>query len=144
MTTSPTPPSPLRAALLREETLDESKYEEYRMNLHLALNRAERRERITFHICWVSMLVAWGLSLVGGLRIIGSFDPYDPTATAFSVATGVIFVLACIVFPLSLASLHSRFRPRIHRIRQEIGTVKTGKLQRQIKTLQAPLGKQAE
>ena len=100
------------------------------MNLHWALNRAERRERITFHICWVSMLVAWGLSFVGGLRIIGSFDPYDPTATLLSVGTGVVFVLACIVFPLSLASLYSRFRPRLQRIRQEIAGVEIGNLQR--------------
>jgi hypothetical protein len=114
------------------------------MNLHLVLNRAERRERITFHICWVSMLVAWGLSFVGGLRIIGSFDPYDPTATAFSVATGVIFVLTCIVFPLSLASLYSRFRPRLQRIRQEICDFEIGKLQREIEALRAPCGKQAE
>ena len=114
------------------------------MNLHLALNRAEQRKWITFHICWVSMLVAWGLSIVGGLRIIGSFDPYDPTATLLSVATGVVFVLACIVFPLSLASLYSRFQPRLQRIRQEIVDVEIGKLQREIKTLQAPLGKQVE
>jgi len=114
------------------------------MNLHLALKRAERGERIAFHICWVSMLLAWGLSLVGGLRIIGSFDPYDPAATLLSVATGLVFVLACIVFPLSLASLYSRFRPRLQRIRQEISDVEIGKLQREIKALRAPCGKQAE
>jgi len=137
-------PNLLRAGLLREEALDESRYEEYRMNLDLELNRTERRERMTFHICWVSLLLAWGLSLLGGLRVIGSFDPYDKTATALSIATGAAYVLACIVFPLSLAALYSRFRPRLQRIQQLIGDAETGKNKRENEALRARFDKQAE
>lgn len=140
MVERPEPTNSLGAALLREDTPNKSEYEEYRMNLKLALNRAERRERITFHVCWVSMLLAFGLSFVGGSKILGSFDPYDDTATLLSIALGVIYVLACIAFPLSLASLYSRFRPRIRTVKQEITHAKIDQLQREVEGLRERLG----
>lgn len=136
----PEPTNSLRAALLREETPNKSEYEEYRMNLELALNRAERLERITFHVCWVSMLLAFGLSFVGGSRIFGSFDPYDDTANPLSIALGVIYVLACIASPLSLASLYSRFRPRIRSMKHEITDAKIEQLQREVERLREQFG----
>lgn len=136
----PEPTNLLRSALLREETPNKSEYEEYRMNLELALNRAERLERITFHVCWISLLLAFGLMFVGGSRIFGSFDPYEETANPLSVAIGVIYVLACIAFPLSLASLYSRFRPRIRSIKHEITDAKLEKLQQEVERLREQLG----
>lgn len=130
----------LGAALLREETPDKSEYEEYRMNLELALNRSERFARITFHVCWVSFLTASVLMFVGGTHIVGSFDPYDNTANPLSIALGVIYVLANIAWPLSLASLYSRFRPRIRSVKQEISDTKIDQLQREVERLREQLG----
>ena len=144
MTARPDPPTSMRAALLCEETPDKSAYEEYRASLDRALMRVERRGRITFHACWVSLLLAWGLSLLGGLRAIGSFDPYDKTANASSIAMGAIFVLACITFPLSLASLYSRIRPRLQRIKDDIRDAQTGELQREVEAVRAPRADQTQ
>lgn len=134
----------LSAALLRAETLDKSKYEEYRMNLELALNRAERFEKIAFHTCWASLLVAVVLSFVGGSKVVGSFDPYDERANPLSITLGIIYVLASIAFPLSLASSYSRFRPRIRSVKQEISDAKIDKLQREVEELRGQLGDRAE
>jgi uncharacterized membrane protein len=134
----------LGAALLREETLDKSAYEEYRMNLELALNRAERFEKIVFHICWASLLVALVLMFVGGSQVVGSFDPYDETANPLSITLGIIYVLANIAWPLSLASLYSRFRPRIRSEKQELSDAKIDNLQREVEELREGLGERAE
>lgn len=140
MVERPEPTNSLGAALLREDTPDESAYEEYRMHLELALDRAKRLERITFHVCWISMLLAFGLSFVGGSRILGSFDPYDDAATPLSITLGALYVLACIAFPLSLASLYSRFRPRIRSIKQGITDAKIDQLQREVEGMRERLG----
>lgn len=129
----------LGAALLREETPDKTKYEEYRMSLELALSRAQRREIIAFHVCWVSMLVAMVLMFVGGSRVVGSFDPYDDTATPLSITLGVIWVLANIAWPLSLASVYSRFRPRIRRLKQDASDAKMDQLERSVEQLRERL-----
>ncbi len=130
----------LGEALLREEPPNPTEYKEYRMKLELALNRAERWERMTFHVCWISMLSAIGLSFVGASRIFGSFDPYDSSATLLSVVLAVIYVLACIAFPLSLASLYSRFRPRVSRARQALADAKIDQLQREVEALREGRG----
>lgn len=126
------PKGSLGAALIRQDRPSESDYEEYRMELETALKRAERRGRLAFHICWSSMLVAIGLSLVGASRVFGSFDPFDRSANLLTLVLGVIYVLACIAFPLSLASWYSRFRPRGHVIRQQIAEAKIDQLGRDI------------
>ena len=129
----------LGAALLREETHDETKYEEYRMSLELALNRAQRRERIAFHVCWVSMLVAMVLMFVGGSGVVGSFDPYDDTATPLSITLAVIWTLANVAWPLSLASVYSRFRPRIRHLKQDASDARIDQLERSVEKLRERL-----
>lgn len=130
----------LGEGLLREETVIESEYEEYRMKLELALIRAERSERIVFHVCWISFLLSFALTFVGGSRIVGSFDPYGKTANPLSIALGVLYVLATIAWPLSLASVYSRFRPRIRDIKQEISESKIDQLQHEVEQLREKLG----
>lgn len=127
-------------ALLREDPINEPDYKEYRMNLELALNRAERFERITFHVCWVTFLLSWCLAFVGGTKVVGGFDPYDQNATPLSIALGVVYVITCIAWPLSLASLYSRFRPRIREIKEEINTSKIDQLQQEVEQLREKLG----
>ncbi len=114
------------------------------MNLELALNRAERFETFAFHICWASLLVAVVLMFVGGSQVVGSFDPYDERANSLSITLGVIYVLVNIAWPLSLASLYSRFRPRIRSVKQEISDAKIDKLQREVEELREQLGERAE
>ena len=109
------------------------------MSLELALSRAQRRETIAFHVCWVSMLVAMVLMFVGGSRVVGSFDPYDVTATPWSMALAVIWVLANIAWPLSLASVYSRFRPRIRRLKQDASDAKMDQLERSVEQLRERL-----
>lgn len=136
----PKPNSSLGEGLLREETVNESDYEEYRMNLELALNRAERYERITFHVCWSSLLLAFVLMFVGGSQVVGAFDPFDKDANPLSITLGVVYVLANIAWPLSLAAMYSRFRPRIRDIKHEITESKIDRLQREVEQLRERLG----
>lgn len=126
-------------ALLREEPINEPDYKEYRMNLELALNRAERFERITFHVFWVTFLLSWCLAFVGGTQVVGGFDPYNQNATPLSITLGVVYVITCIAWPLSLASLYSRFRPRIREIKEEIRESKIDQLQREVEQLRDKL-----
>ena len=133
------PKKSISSALLRAAKPDESGYEAYRMKLESALNRAERVERITFHIGWVSFLTSVTLSLVGGTQIAGSFDPYDANANPLSITLATIYVLASIAWPLSLASLYSRFRPRIRSVKQEINDARNEQLQREVKELREQL-----
>lgn len=139
MTDKPESTNSLRAALLREETPDKSEYERYRMNLELEINRVERLERATFHVCWISMLLAGGLTFVGGTKLFGSFDPYDDTANPLSISLAVIYVISAIIFSLSLASYYSRFRPRTRALKQENSDAKIEQLQQEIEELRKQL-----
>lgn len=113
------------------------------MNLELALSRAERFERITFHTCWASFLVALVLMFVGGSRIAGSFDPYDERANPLSITLGILFVLSNIAWPLSLASVYSRLRPWIRSVKQEVSDAKIDSLQREVEELREQQGQRA-
>ncbi len=130
--------------LLREERLDKSEYEEYRMNLETALTRALRMEKITFHVCWGALVLAMILMFVGGSQIVGAFDPFDNNANALSVTLGVVFVIANIVWPLSLASVYSRLRPRIRFVKDEIHDAKIEALQFEVTKLREELSKRTK
>ena len=110
------------------------------MNLDLALSRDERLEKVAFHVCWVSFLLALILMFVGGSQVVGSFDPYDDNANPVSITLGVVWVLASIAWPLALASVYSRFRPRIRNLRQHISDAKIDKLQHEVDKLKEQLG----
>lgn len=114
------------------------------MNLEVALNRAERVEKIVFHICWTSFLAAMVLMFVGGTKMFGSFDPYDEGATTLSITLAIIYVLANIAWPLSLASMYSRFRPRIQSVKQEISSAKIDNLLREVEDLREQLRERTE
>lgn len=99
--------------LLRQENYPlDSDYREYRMKLENALTMAERRERRTGHLVWMSFLVALILMFVGGLEVVGPFDPTEDDANIVSMVFSVIYAVSVIIFPISLASYLSRFWPR--------------------------------
>lgn len=128
----------LRTALLQAEPFNQSDYEEYRMNLELALTRAERLERTTFHVCWVALALACILTFVGGTEVVGAFDPYSDNATPLSIGLGVIYVTANITWLLALASHYSRFGPRIRRVKQEIMAAQIEQLRHEVERLREP------
>ena len=123
----------LQSDLIRcERPIDNTKYEEYRMNLEASLNRIQRHERLVYHICWVSLVIAAILMFVGGSGVLGSFDPYDDRANALSIALGVIFVTANITFAVSFASMYSRFQPGAKRIREDLRDANLADAKREI------------
>ena len=105
------------------------------MNLESALDRAERNERLIYHACWISMLIAAALMFVGGSRILGSFDPWDDRANPFSIALGVVYVLASVIAALTFASYYSRMRPTSRRAKEELRDAELAELRREIADL---------
>lgn len=90
------------------------------MKLEQALTAAERREKLARRLVLASCLVNVGLMFVGGLHLFGSFDPWSKDATVVSVTLGIIYVLAAVIFPISLASYYSRFRPKVREAKEDL------------------------
>ena len=109
-----------RQLLGQDEPLSSSEYKEYRIKLENALTSAERRNQLASRIVYVSFVVVVALMFVGGSRVVGSFDPWSKDATPVSVAIGVIYMLAAVIFPISLASYYSRFRPKVGQIKEQL------------------------
>lgn len=126
-----------RDQLLDAEQVHETRYEEHRMNLEFALNRAERNERNTGYVCAIAFVVSFVLMFVGGSQVLGAFDPYDKDANALSVTLGAIYVLASVTWPIALAVGFSRLRPRIANLKQEITDAKIESLQLEVSKLRA-------
>lgn len=123
--------------LLRQDgPLSSTEYKEYRTKLARALTEAERREKLVRRIAWSSFVVANALMFVGGSRVFGSFDPWSKDATLMSLVLGVIYVLAAIIFPISLASYFSRFRPKVKQLEELLRDTTMLALQGEISELQ--------
>jgi hypothetical protein len=125
--------------LLQDEPLTDAEIQEYRMKLENTLSTAERRKRLAGRVVVASFAVNLVLMFVGGSKIFGSFDPTDKDATLLSSALGVIYILAVIIFPLSLASYVSRFWPNVWRARQDLTDATMLELQREIRELRRQL-----
>ena len=106
--------------LQQDEHLSAAEYEEYRVKLDVALNRAERSEKLLIWVAAVSFAVAVALMFVGGDQTFGPFDPSEPGANAVSITLGVIYVVAGILFWLSLAAYFLRYRPRLTQAKLDI------------------------
>ena len=98
--------------LAQDASNSDAQYQEYREKLARALNAARRSERIAYWICAVTGPVSFALMFVGGSKALGSFDPWDKSATPLSIGLAAIFLASSIVFWVLLASFYSRFRPR--------------------------------
>ncbi|MCA9057912.1 MAG: hypothetical protein KDA85_05415, partial [Planctomycetaceae bacterium] len=111
----------LRSGLLQQDTIfTDTAYEEYRMTLNDALDRAERNEKRTGWTAISCFVIALGLMFVGGSQVVGSFDPTDKDATAVSITLAAIYAVSAIVAWLALASYFSRFRPRTRQAKENI------------------------
>jgi len=128
----------------QDQALSDSKYKEYRMNLERVLSRAERRERIAGYVVVASLVVGLVLMFVGGSRVLGDFDPWSNQATALSVALGVVYVAATVLFWISLASYFSRFRPGVRTARDQLRDAALLDVQRQLRELREQLASSRE
>jgi hypothetical protein len=118
--------------LQQDEPLSDSQYKEYRMKLENALTTAQRRQKLAYRVVVVSCVVSFTLMFVGGSGIFGSFDPWEKEANIVSMTLGVIYLLAAVIFPLSLASYYSRFRPRVREAREQLRDASILDLQREM------------
>ena len=125
--------SQFAAQLLQQDnSFNDLAYQEYRMNLDIALTAAERREKLAGRVAGVSFVVGVVLMFAAGSRIIGSVDPWDKGATLLSVTLGVLYWLAVVAGLVSMASYYSRFRPRIREIEEQIRDARILALQAEI------------
>lgn len=131
------PMNSLSSQLLAQESSNaDPQYREYREQLARALSTARRRERIAYWICAVSGPISFALMFVGGSGILGSFDPWDKTATPLSIGLAVIFLISSIVFWVLLASFYSRFRPRTRAAENNLRDAQLLQLASQLEALQ--------
>ncbi len=106
--------------LQQDEPLSDSQYKEYRMKFENALTTAERREKLAHRVVIVSCVATFTLMFVGGSKLFGSFVPSEKDANIVSLTLSAIFVLSAVLFPLSLASYYSRFRPRVRESKEQL------------------------
>jgi len=118
--------------LQQDQPLSDSQYKEYRMKLENALTTAQRRQKQAYRVAVVSCVICVTLIFVGGSQIFGSFDPWDKSANIVSMTLGVIYLFSAVIFPLSIASYYSRFRPRVREAREQLRDASILDLQREI------------
>ncbi|APW63697.1 hypothetical protein [Paludisphaera borealis] len=121
--------------LQQDESLSDSQYKDYRMNLENALTAAERKEQLAAYVGAASFAVALMLMFVGGSAILGDFDPWSKNANPLSVTVGVIYCLASVTWPLALAVGFSRFRPAVGAAKERLRDAMILDLQREIRAL---------
>lgn len=132
---SPTPLGFRDELLKQDDSLSSSNYKKYRMKLEESLDRAERNERIAGRIVVTGIVVSFVLMFVGGNQVVGSFDPWDDTATVLSVTLGVAFCVASVVAWIGLASYYSRFRPQTRAVKDNLRDARILELEHQIQLL---------
>lgn len=144
----PRSPEDLASGLLAQEpSLNSQRYKEHRMQLEHQLARAERSLQITKWVVVVALLAGVVSMFVAGSRSLGSPDPSDRDATVLGVFFGVVNIIAAIVFYMGLASYFSRFRPRIHRLREDLQNESIRELRSEVaelKQMLAQSGKSAD
>jgi hypothetical protein len=121
--------------LRQDESLSDSRYQEYRVKLEIALQTAERREKLIGHVVVASCVVSFTLMFVGGSKLLGDFDPWSKNATTTSIATGVVYLLTTVLFFLSLATYYSRLRPAVKDAKERLRDERILDLQRQIEEI---------
>jgi hypothetical protein len=121
--------------LQQDESLSDSQYKDYRMNLENALRSAERKERLAAHVAAASFASALALMFVGGSKILGDFDPWSKGANPLSVAVGALYCLAAVTWPVALAVGLGRFRPAVGAAKERLRDAMILDLQREIREL---------
>jgi cytochrome c biogenesis protein CcdA len=121
--------------LQQDESLHSERYKEHRMQLEHQLIKAESHERLTKRAVVGAMLTLAVVFPILASGVFGSADPFDEDATVLSIALGVIYVLACAMFFIGIASYYSRFLPRLRRVREELRDETIRDLRREIADL---------
>lgn len=122
--------------LAQDDWLQESVYTAYRSQLAQQLETARRRERLAYWVCAVAGVLSFTLMFVGGSRVLGSFDPWDKSATVLSMALGGLYVASSILFWGLLASYYSRFRPHTRLAQEQLRDAQQLRLEAQVAALQ--------
>ena len=126
----------LRSKLLQQdESIHSERYKEHRMQLEHRLIQAESHRRLTKRVVVGALLIAAALFPVAASRVFGSPDPYDKDATFFSIAVGGMYIVACAMFFIGMASYYSRFTPRVRRAREELRDESIRELRREVAEL---------
>ncbi|QDU40920.1 hypothetical protein Mal4_52830 [Maioricimonas rarisocia] len=90
------------------------------MKLESELNRSSEKEVRVRRLCFVMILAATVLMFLGGTEVLGSFDPFDPTANPLSVALGVVHVICAVAAPMLVAYYYARLRPATRSLRDDL------------------------
>ena len=118
--------------LQQDQKLLGHEYEGYRMQLEIALMKAERREMLAGRVVLITLAASIVGMYLGGSRAFGSFDPWDKDASILSIGIGVIYVICIIGFWLTFASYFSRLRPNVKAIKEQMRDVIVQDLRREI------------
>ena len=106
--------------LQQDKSLHSDRYKEHRMQLEHQLIQAESHKRLAKRVVVGALLVAAAVFPILASHVFGGPDPYDKDATVFSIAAGGVYIVACAVFFIGMASYYSRFTPRVRRAREEL------------------------
>jgi hypothetical protein len=121
--------------LQQDESLHSKRYKEHRMQLEHQLIQAESHKRLAKRVVVGAILLAAAFFPIVTSHVFGSPDPYDKDATVFSVAAGAIYIVACAVLFIGMASYYSRFTPRVSRAREELRVESIRELRREVAEL---------
>jgi hypothetical protein len=109
------------------------------MQLEDQLIQAESHKRLAKRVVVGALLLAAALFPIVASHVFGSPDPYNKDATVFSIAAGAIYIAACAVLFLGMASYYSRFTPRVRRAREELRDESIRELRREVAELRRQL-----
>lgn len=134
-------PQDFGSKLLRQDkSLHSERYKEHRMKLEHQLIQAESQKRLAKRIVVAAILLAASLFPIVASHLFGSPDPYDKDATVFSIALGTVYIVACAVLFIGMASYFSRFTPRVRRVREELRDESIRELRREVAELRQLVG----
>ncbi|RPI90072.1 MAG: hypothetical protein EHM42_01935 [Planctomycetaceae bacterium] len=110
-----------QAQLLQQEpSLLQPQYQEHRMQTEAKLAQAERNQKYAQRTGITAILLAAALFPIVASGSLGSPDPYSKDASLISVSLAILYVIACAVATISVASFYSRFVPRTRQTREDL------------------------
>ena len=104
----------------QEYSLSRQPYQDHRMQVEARLAQAERYQKHSKVVGFIAILLAAGMFPIVASGAIGSADPFDKNANILSVSLALLYIVACIVGAVSVASFYSRFSPRTRQAREDL------------------------
>jgi hypothetical protein len=140
MTDSPDPRRFAAELLRQDESPTEAEYQAYRGKLENAVRASERWAKWTGRVVAASCIIGFMLMFAGGSKVFGDFDPWSQNATPVSVALGLIFALAIVVFLLSAMAYFWWFQPGVLGVKGRLRDANILDLRRQLRELREAAG----